>query len=995
MANLRDPLSDCVDDMNEPTIVTQTTTSLPFRVKNSSNNKIKEVNRPNSGKAPIIHLPSTSKEEPVISSDVGINSITTECQNLNNKRENVPVHNGENPIHPKGKNLKKKEKLNHLKIPSPSMYETPKNKLEFRDHNSITSMQDFFVNQISPLYVSTSSRYLENLTHHPQYQHIMNMHQLRGMFQCMQPPVSVPNTPLQEAQSSLSPGVNNHNASTSLSEPNSPRFIQNIMQHPLLSQSFKVQSNVNFQQIKSAKFKSNNTCHVSPKGKYDNSKNSKNKNKNDENNPEFKFESYLSQEEVEVGLKNNTLIEGVLRINPKQFQHAYISSSDRAEQDIHINGVKNRNRALEGDIVILQYIIDESEDNSEDKQKQAKVVFIKEKVHTRTCIGTLKLMADKNRQKALFIPRDHRIPRLNIPFISWPDNFYEEAKNYENTLFLAKIFDWYDVRYALGKILCNIGQSGDMKAETRAILAQTGLDVTPYGPDIRDLFPRLDYTIPEDEIKSREDCRKLCLFSIDPSNCRDIDDAVSVKELENGNYEIGVHISDVAHFLNENTILDKKVALKATTIYLVEQAFHMLPDELCMLCSLFPGMDKLAFSVFWEITKDAKVLSHRFSKTVIHSCCQLAYDHAQGILNDKENTKLNFPEIYSGFAFEDICKSLKILNHIAIQIRRRRFEGGALSINQPKVSFHLSPSNGLPESFWIYESQESHQLIEEFMLLANMTVANRIYNDHPKLAFLRSHPPPSGFMLQQLAKALKPMGINLDISSAGDLHKSLLQYVGPDNTDKGKALVLSMLCAKPMARAKYFCAHGCDDEDFHHYALNVPLYTHFTSPIRRYADIMVHRLLAASLNYREVPDWDVDEVRLVAAQCNKQKYNAKKAGELSTELYILKYIEMKSPFVTEAVVVEVREKHIDVIVVAMGLNRRIYFNNEFPGDYKCITHEAGIKLSKMELTWHPTQDLQATKQVIEVFSTILVELHKGDDIVKVETRLVRPQVLNV
>ncbi|CAG4950299.1 unnamed protein product [Colias eurytheme] len=850
------------------------------------------------------------------------------------------------------------------------------------------TVNDYFVQQVIPLYATANARYLENLSHHPQFQFAQNV-TTQQLFNHYRQTSSAPNSPSVPGNMHLSP-ISFPNSPYIQSNLHSPKFLQNVMQHPLLNHSvnagrnFNMQRNMHYGPINAMYF--NEITNLSSQQVTPNRTNGK----KDQKSSDQKFENYMSQEDVEQGLENNTLLEGVLRINPKQFQHAYVSSHDRSEQDVLIEGVKNRNRALEGDVVIVQFIDTDSEENKdENKQKKGKVVYIKERVHLRNCIGTLKLMPDKNRQRALLVPRDFRMPRLNIPCTYWPDNFYNDSKSYENTLFLAKIIEWFDTRFAIGKIVCNIGVSGDMQSETKAILAQTDLDVTPFGSEVKHLYPHLDYVIPEEEIKLREDCRKLCIFSIDPHNCRDIDDAVSCRVLENGNYEIGVHISDVSHFLTENTILDEKVAEKATTVYMVEKAYHMLPDELCMLCSLFPGVDKLAFSIFWEITDDAQVLSTRFSKTIIHSCCQLAYEHAQAVLENKDDAELNLPEMYNDFKHANVKETIRNLGKIASILRRRRFEGGALRIDQPKVSFHLSPKDGMPESFWIYESKESHQLIEEFMLLANMSVAQRIYEDYPQLAFLRCHPEPSGYMLRQLEKSLKPMGIDIEISSAGDLQRSLLPYVGPSNTDKGKAMVLSMLCTKPMARAKYFCAGGYE-EDFHHYALNVPLYTHFTSPIRRYADIMVHRLLSASIKYRDVPKWEVDKVRMVAAQCNKQKYNAKKAGELSTELYILKYIAMHSPVTTEAVVVEVREKYIDVIIVAMSLNRRIFFNNDFPGEYKCIKNEAGMKLSKMELTWKATDDLPEVKQTISVFSTLQVEMNKGDDMVKVEIKLVRP-----
>lgn len=829
--SLRDSVAERNVDNNRPST---SSTSQPLRSKSSVNNKIKENKSSPCKKSPKKSANAKQKQDEKNSrrnSTTSVEEVTSQCQDLNISNETEPVVHSDKPSEiPKKKNAKKKERLKRIQMSATSdNAQAPQSPNPIL--NGMMPVKEFFVKCVTPMYATTSSSYLENLTHHPQFQYTHNV-MVGEMFPNLQSPASAPTTPLVY-MANRTPPVRGQNSPVIASEPNTPKFLQNVMQHPLLSQSFSSENR-------------NHSGHNHSRVLFEPSPNVKNvrrkkKNKNNEENTEDrKFEPYILLEEVEAGLKDNTLIEGVLRINPKQFQHSYVSSTDRSEQDILIDGLKNRNRALEADVVVVKLIDDDgdTEDANDNKQKKGKVVYIKEKVHNRTCIGNLKLMADKSRQKALFVPRDHRIPRLNIPFTCWPDNFYQDFKKYENTLFLAKIQDWYDTRFAVGIIVCNIGQSGDMMTETKAILAQTDLDITPFGPEVRHLYPRLDYTIPEEEIRIREDCRKMCIFSIDPPNCRDIDDAVSCRELENGNYEIGVHISDVTHFLAENTLLDEKVADKATTIYLVEKAYHMLPDDLCMLCSLFPGVDKLAFSVFWEITDTAEVLNHRFAKTVIHSCCQLAYDHAQAVLEDRSDAESIFPETYNGYQFKDVYKSIKTLGKISAAFRKRRFDNGALRIDQPKVSFRLNAENGLPESFSLYENKESHQLIEEFMLLANMTVANRINDDHPQLAFLRCHPPPSGFMLKQLAKSLQPMGIDLEISSAGALHNSLLQHV---SEDRGKAMVLNMLCAKPMTRAKYFCAFGCDDDDFHHYALNVPLYTHFTSPIRRYADIMVHR----------------------------------------------------------------------------------------------------------------------------------------------------------
>lgn len=868
MSNLHDSLSERNIDVSKPS--TSEPKSQPFRCKSSSNNEVEDKVVSPSKNLPKHTTMSRQKslDEAKIASltftNSSINDLTPQCQNININSESDNVDQGDSPVTLKKKNAKKKERLKelHLQMPpvnavpaAPPQPQPPPLLVHERPNYVIQNqipVQDFFLTKIGPLYASTSSRYLENFTHHPQFQY-MHAIQTRELLQNRQHLASAPHTPLLHVIQRPN-SANIPNSSLLHSEPTTPRYLQNALHHPLLCRSFSVENHANnFEPRQQPTGSMQNTfANISTvPGNQENNekKNSPKKKKNTNtkkkelNGDDKKFELYMPTDQVILGLQNNTLIEGVIRINPKQFQHAYVSSTDRQEQDVLLDGIKNRNRALEGDVVVVELINDSnSEDNPDQtKQKKGKVVYIKEKVHNRACVGNLKLMPDKNRQKALFVPRDHRIPRLNIPFICWPNNFYYEEKKYENTLYLAKIIDWSDTRFAVGNIICNVGQSGDMISETRAILAQTDLDVTPYGQEFRDMYPRLDYVIPEQEIQMRQDCRTLCLFSIDPFNCRDIDDALSCRELENGNFEIGVHISDVAHFLTENTLLDHMVAQKATTIYLVERAYHMLPDELCMLCSLFPGVDKLAFSVFWEITPDAKILSHRFAKTVIHSCAQLAYEHAQTILDGNEDSEANFPETYNGYEYKDIRKSIEVLGKISVALRKNRFDNGALRIDQPKVYFRLNGNDGLPESYSIYDSKESHQLIEEFMLLANMTVASQIREDHPKLAFLRCHPPPSGYMMRQLAKSLTPMGIELEISSAGDLHRSLQLHVGPENSSPGKAMVLNMLCAKPMARAKYFCADGWDDDDFNHYALNVPLYTHFTSPIRRYADIMVHR----------------------------------------------------------------------------------------------------------------------------------------------------------
>lgn len=727
-----------------------------------------------------------------------------------------------------------------------------------------------------------------------------------------------------------------------------------------------------------------------------------------------KFEEYMSVADVTKGLQNGDLFSGCIRINPKDFKLSYVTNPNKQEQDVLIESLQDRNRALEGDVVVVK-LKSESEWRAPN-QKSGTVVHIKDKVHSRTAIGTLKLMPDKNKQFACFHPRDSRIPRIKIPFTDWPSLFYDEANQYEQVLFLGKITEWTDSRYAVGTILENVGMAGDIKTETKAILMQNCLDVSPFEEQMKQYFPK-DGTIKESEYEYRLDLRKECVFTIDPLTARDLDDAVSCKELSNGNLEIGVHISDVSYYLSEGTPLDEIVAAKGTTVYMVESVYHMLPKELCMMCSLLPGEDKLAFSVFWEMTPEGEVIGHKFSRTIINSCTQLAYEHAQMMIEnpDKILEDTELPTIHGGFKSEDLKDVVLRLQKIAVNLRDGRLKGGALRIDQPKVMFSLDPATCLPTSYSLYENKDSHRLIEEFMLLANITVATHLANEYPDIAFLRSHPAPHTHMMTALKTTLESVGIHLDVESAGGLQQTLWKYSGDDYLSRARMLVLSIMCAKPMTRAHYFCAaNQKDSEEYWHYALNVPLYTHFTSPIRRYADIMVHRLLAGSLDYTEKPKWNVDSVAEIAANCNKQKFNAKRAGEQSIELYLIHYIGLHQPVVEKAVVMDVKDNSFDAIVISTGYNVRIYLNvsifiylcymNSFimidlfqnleenaKHEFLCNQQDKeDKKLRNLVILWPEKDGSPTVRQIIAMFSIITVTLTKKEKALKLEAKLVKP-----
>lgn len=552
------------------------------------------------------------------------------------------------------------------------------------------------------------------------------------------------------------------------------------------------------------------------------------------------FAPYWTLEQVEQGLKDGTLISGSFRINKNHYMTAYITHP-KGGADVVIEGTLARNRALESDIVIVRIIEDTA------TGRTGEVVYISVYNHSRTCVGSVKDF-NINHKYVLFSPRDSRFPRMRIQSLDWPDSFRNaKQEDIAKVLYYARLTSWSNIKYATGTIIKEVGKNGDIEVETKAILLENDLDSTPHDVSL-DKFYTFPYIIPKAELDKRLDYRQQCVFTIDPLTAKDLDDAVSCEELENGNYKIGVHISDVAHFLKPCNDLDNAVAFKATSIYMVESVYHMLPKNLCTLCSLLPGQERLAFSVFWEITKDADIISSTFAKTVINSCTQLAYEHAQLMLEthiDKLNVK-DFPQILHNYKLSYISRIVNILQSVALKLRRKRFNNGALKIDQPKLSFKLNAQTCLPEGFSIQEAKDSNKLIEEFMILANMTVAKYLYDNLPKTAFLRAHQEPQPKMLKDLQDFLKNVDINLNIESSGMIQQSLLnieQTLNPDVV-QGVMLVINSLCSKAMTRAHYFCASDNKDEkDLRHYALSIDRYTHFTSPIRRYADIIVHRCL--------------------------------------------------------------------------------------------------------------------------------------------------------
>lgn len=374
-----------------------------------------------------------------------------------------------------------------------------------------------------------------------------------------------------------------------------------------------------------------------------------------------------------------------------------------------------------------------------------------------------------------------------------------------------------------GKIMQVLGKSGEHEAEIHSIMAEFGLPFR-FPEQIIKQAEEIDGEIRPAEIARRKDFRDILTFTIDPADAKDFDDAVSIRKLENGNYEIGVHIADVTHYVHTNSQLENEAQERATSVYLVDRTIPMLPERLSNeLCSLRPNEDKLTFSAVFEMDDNAHIKKEWFGKTIIHSDRRFTYEEAQERIEQKEG---------------DYFAELITLNDLALKLRLERFMRGAINFETTEVKFDLDPT-GKPIGLRVKERKDAHKLIEEFMLLANKKVAERVYGmKHGKSRntfVYRTHDYPDPEKLSAFSVFAKKFGHTLHLDEAA-ISRSLNNLI-EDIEGKPEQNVLQSLAIRSMAKAKY------TTEAKGHFGLAFQHYTHFTSPIRRYPDMMVHRLL--------------------------------------------------------------------------------------------------------------------------------------------------------
>ncbi|KAM7532794.1 hypothetical protein Aperf_G00000129294 [Anoplocephala perfoliata] len=674
-------------------------------------------------------------------------------------------------------------------------------------------------------------------------------------------------------------------------------------------------------------------------------------------------------------------------------------------------------------------------------QRVGSVVAIHRKLNCRIGMGYLRpqMFIKKGNQQAqdhdtslattdwhcaLFSPTDSRLPRIMIPKKSCPEDFVRQPETFKLVRFVARITAWpEDSFYAKGQLVRKFGEESTsfINCETERILVNAGfaygLDECMCFPDNvesyvnKKILPSMTKASFKKELSYRRDYRSQCVFTIDPRTARDLDDALHIRRLSKDEttfeaahgftdvaYEVGVHIADVSYYVRPEDPVDVEAASRATSIYLIQLCVPMLPRELCEnLCSLHPGSDKLTFSVVFRLNSNGQILSRWLGRTVINSRAKLSYEDAQAFIDDPDRDwqASDLPNLQNGVDIKEICRCVNMLNELAVKMRTRRFENGALQLNQVKPTFTLSEETGLPIGVAPFIIRPANHLVEEWMLAANEAVAAVLATHLPKTAFLRRHPPPTGKQLRDARALLQCCNVDVDITSAHSIQDSLNRIsscpagtiwqhsdelaelcasmmacsldseavsnsnITPSVTDEERSrrldkeahlLATLNVLVKCMNLAEYFCLGETLEREGDaaiqcHYALNATHYTHFTSPIRRYADLIVHRQLAQILtnkaeaqNQKKVASFyratstsrvlhKPDQLAAIAEVCNARKLDSRKASEDSVELFFTIFVKECGPLIEACSIVSILDRAFDVLILTTGFVRRIYLDD--------------------------------------------------------------------
>ncbi|XP_076444045.1 DIS3-like exonuclease 1 [Babylonia areolata] len=691
--------------------------------------------------------------------------------------------------------------------------------------------------------------------------------------------------------------------------------------------------------------------------------------------------SYLPQTVLQEGLKTGRFVSGRLNVNRfNASTEAFVARSgvdltDESRSDILVVGSKDRNRAIHGDEVVVEIFprsqwrvrslaVNIAEENevedevgNEDNEKRDKsssekrlptghVVGILRR-QWRDCVASLSPDEAENKHstrsgKILVIPWDYRIPKIRIAT--------RQVDIIKEQRCLVRIDNWpADSQYPNGHLVKALGPIGDLETEIAALLVENELTPSAFTPAQLAEMPtdsdESPWQMSDEEVKRRRDLRQSHLvFSIDPKGCEDVDDTLSLRKLDNGNLELGVHIADVTYFVHPGSLTDREARCRSTTIYLADRRYDMLPAILSAnLCSLISGKDRYAVSVMWELTPQFEVVKVWYGRTVIHSQYKLFYEMAQRICDgcSRQDIVDNVPELQAAQGKEltrrvkELRWCLRKLTELGRSLKARRTHGGALELESVEVQIQLTETKGV-EDLTPKEHLEVHETIAECMIFANHWVAKKIAEVFPSKALLRNHPSPRQEQFENLLKCAAARGFSINTTSNKALAASL--DACSDAKDPWVNPLLRSLATLAMSNARYFCTGATHPDQFSHYGLALDLYTHFTSPIRRYADVVVHRLLLAAVQAeegREEGDVPVlpgsGEMEDMSHHMNAKHRAAQNAQRDSQELFqsifFRDHEDIEDVCTADAVIYQLRSNGVFVFVPRYGVKGVAYLQD--------------------------------------------------------------------
>ncbi|KAJ4338441.1 Translational repressor [Didymella glomerata] len=734
------------------------------------------------------------------------------------------------------------------------------------------------------------------------------------------------------------------------------------------------------------------------------------------------FTPYLPQATLPALLSDGQLVAGILRVNKKNRSDAYVTTTD-LDADIFICGSKDRNRALEGDLVAIELLdVDEVWGQKREKEEKKKrkdnadprggslavndattqpetageggirrrgslrqrptqkknddvevegqslllmeeeeindelkplyaghVVAVIERVAGQMFSGSLGLLrpssqATKEKQEAerqaregsnsrpqperqdkpkivWFKPTDKRVPLIAIPTEQAPRDFVEKHQDYADRIFVACIKRWpITSLHPFGTLVEQLGVMGDPKVETDALLRDNNFGPDDFSDAVIKNIGFEDWSVAndgEEVLETRRDLRSEETFTIDPNGSKELDDAIHFKYLDDGRVEIGVHVADVAHFIKPNSLVDREAKKRGTGVYLMDRSVNMLPPRLSNdICCLSPGEDRYTVSVIFKVDpKTGRVSDDEtwVGKSIIKSSGKLSYEEVDSVISGRD-----------GDVAAARAKDIKTLHQITQRFRQARFGDRTADIQPLRLMYQLDDEN-VPVEANIFDSSPAHECIEELSHLTNSFIAKKIQTALPEKALLRRQAPPNPRRLTTIAERMTAIGYDIDTESSGTLQNSLFQVEDADIRKGMETLVI-----KSMPRAKYFVASKVPEDQYAHYALNLPVYTHFMNPSRRYADIVVHRQLEAALSNGAIEfTEDIEVLTKTAEMCNTKKDSAHAAQEQSVHIEACRKMdrlsqEIGGDLIAEGIVICVYESAFDVLIPEWGFEKRVH-----------------------------------------------------------------------